>query len=470
MKKNLLLFVFALLPLRAILSLNAADFFHGEITPSEKRYVMSVSICDWGPCITGALINLGEGAKAEDLKASDFEVGVYSLSLGSSRDIITGYLEVESASFCDSERRFLFLSFRSHPKNSLSNPFVSFPASILKKGVKTLRIKNSALNLDISSCDGINCEALSMFKKGVFTSGEFDLYYASFMPEVKNKDEKIPLIVWLHGVSEGGSDALSPVVTNRVSSLCEEEIQSSFGENGAAVLVPQARSSWLESTTKDVFGNNVWVPVDIDGTVRSFSKKLGGKLQTLLDKMSIDSVSFDTDYPEKAPSATISIYTESLKGLICEYVEKHLEIDEKRIYIGGVSAGGYMAINMCLRYPHFFAAAFPVSEVYPDSKITKDDIASLCEIPLWFVHSKDDNVAKIEKYDGATVLRLREAGAKDLHYTLYNCIIDSDGIYFDDDGNLWQYSGHESYIPLFRGEVYDNSLSIFDWLSSKRLK
>ena len=172
----------------------------------------------------------------------------------------------------------------------------------------------------------------------------------------------------------------------------------------------------------------------------------------------------DPDLPETDPQNAL-IDRESLRQLE-EYLEKHSEIDEKRIYLMGVSAGGYMSINMLLQYPDCFAAAVVASEVYPDSKLTEADIEELSKNSIWFVHSADDEVAKIDKYDASTVRRLENAGAEDVHYTLYNCIIDSDGKYFDEDENVWQFSGHDSYIPIFRNQVD----GLFAWLASQALK
>lgn len=479
MKQKLLSFIAALfsLPLFA-LSVDSSSFFHEPITPSRERYVMYVNIYDWGPAVDFAVVNVGLPVAVSDLHREDFEVGVFGMSAGKKIDIVTGYREVTDVFLCDengsklSEEKgqYIALCMSVHPDDSISNPFVSFPASILKKGIKTLRVRNSALSIDIAKTDGVNCPLLSGFSEDCFEKDEYAMHYASWIPEIKDSAQKVPLIVWLHGISEGGEDGLAPLVACRVGELTKKEVQSSFGENGVALLVPQAKTSWLESTTKDVFGNNIWVPVDIEEPVKSLSKKLAGKLTQLFDRISVDSGQFEAEFPEKEPTATVSIYTEVLKDLIVNYIAEHSEIDENRIYIGGFSAGGYMTVNMILRYPELFAAAFPVSEVYPNSKLTKGDIEELSKMPLWFVHSKDDGVAKIEKYDFATVRRLEDIGAQNLHYTLYNCIVDVDGLYFDEDENVWQYSGHDAHIPLFRGEVYEEGLSIFDWLASNRRK
>ncbi len=469
MKKYLVSFVVALfaLPLFA-LSVDVSAFFHEPIAPSSKKYVMNMNIYDWGAAVDALVINLGRYVSSTAIHKEDFEVGVFGAAAGSGIDIVTGYREVTDAYLCDErgnkvdEKKgfYIALSLSVHPDDSISNPFVSFPASILKKGIKTFRLRNNALSIDYTQTDGINCDKLSKFRTGFSVTDDILLHYADYFPEIKDEGEKVPLIIWLHGIAEGGSDALAPLVACRVAEMTGEEIQSEFGVNGAALLVPQSRTSWLESTTKDSFGNNIWVPVDIDGTVSSIKSKIINKIT---DRISIKG---KKNSNEKAPTATVSYYTVALKNLIAEYLEKHSEIDEKRIYLMGVSAGGYMSINMLLQYPDYFAAAVVASEVYPDSKLTEADIEELSKNSIWFVHSADDEVAKIDKYDASTVRRLENAGAEDVHYTLYNCIIDSDGKYFDEDENVWQFSGHDSYIPIFRNQVD----GLFAWLASHSLK
>jgi predicted peptidase len=60
-------------------------------------------------------------------------------------------------------------------------------------------------------------------------------------------------------------------------------------------------------------------------------------------------------------------------------------IDTNRIYITGLSMGGYGTFDALERYPHFFAAAVPVCG---SGDITK--AASIAHIPLWMFGGADD--------------------------------------------------------------------------------
>ena len=45
-------------------------------------------------------------------------------------------------------------------------------------------------------------------------------------------------------------------------------------------------------------------------------------------------------------------------ALIKAYVAQHPDIDPKRIYVGGCSNGGYMALKLILKEPAYFAAGY----------------------------------------------------------------------------------------------------------------
>jgi predicted peptidase len=46
--------------------------------------------------------------------------------------------------------------------------------------------------------------------------------------------------------------------------------------------------------------------------------------------------------------------------MLLDSLIKSKAADAKRMYIGGLSLGGFGTFNMIERYPHFFAAAFPI--------------------------------------------------------------------------------------------------------------
>jgi predicted peptidase len=250
-----------------------------------------------------------------------------------------------------------------------------------------------------------------------------------YEPEV-TKEEKIPLIIWLHGAGEGGAEPAIAAVGNKVVNLISPKMQSIFGGK-AYLLAPQSPTMWMD-----------------DGS-------------------------------GEYTNSGISMYAESLETLIDSFVKSHPSIDQSRIYLGGCSNGGFMTMRMLLYNPNRYAAAFPVCEALYDQAITDDEIRTLAGIPIWFVHSKNDPVVKPEDYVLPTYHRIRAANASDVHMTYYDRIVDQTGLYKDEDGNPYEYIGHWAWIPMLNNECttdFDGSpvmvngkpASILEWLASHK--
>ena len=75
---------------------------------------------------------------------------------------------------------------------------------------------------------------------------------------------------------------------------------------------------------------------------------------------------------------------ELLIGLIQKMV-KTFNIDTNRIYITGLSMGGFGTYDAIERYPHLFAAAVPVCGGGDVSKAS-----TIAHIPIWIYHGSDD--------------------------------------------------------------------------------
>jgi predicted peptidase len=75
---------------------------------------------------------------------------------------------------------------------------------------------------------------------------------------------------------------------------------------------------------------------------------------------------------------------ELLIGLIRQLI-KTLPVDSNRIYITGLSMGGYGTYDAIERYPHLFAAAVPVCGGGDVSKA-----ASIAHLPIWIFHGAED--------------------------------------------------------------------------------
>ena len=135
------------------------------------------------------------------------------------------------------------------------------------------------------------------------------LEMAAYEPENLKLGVKKPLIIWLHGQGEGGTDPDIDILGTETSALAKEEIQKYFtaggtDTKGAFVLAVQTPTYWMDEG---------------DGTNGNGSR--------------------------------ISRYTQILMDTVREYVKHNPYVDTSRIYLAGDSNGGkydnYLSRLLC---------------------------------------------------------------------------------------------------------------------------
>ena len=255
------------------------------------------------------------------------------------------------------------------------------------------------------------CPEIDAFKKGTATgywTGKNDgdkvtIQTASYTPDSVTKDAvKNPLIIWLHGGGEGGTDIDIALLGNEVSALVREEIQNQFttdgGNKGAYVFTAQTPTAWMDSGTTQMNGGQD------------------------------------------------SIYRDVLTKAIHDYVASNPDIDTGRIYIGGCSNGGYMTMSLMVHDGDFYAAAFPVCEAYSNELLTDEDVIALAGKNIWFVQAMKDGVVKPMTLAIPTYQRLLQAGAQNCWFSMFENVVG-----MDDAGK--SYNAHWSWIGLFNNQV-----------------
>ncbi len=268
--------------------------------------------------------------------------------------------------------------------------------------------------------DWISPVADQFDQKGVFNYKDHQpLTFASYKPSLTSS-EKSPLIIWLHGGGEGGTDTTIPLLANKATNYASKEIQSIFG--GAYVLVPQCQGAWMHNAK----GVSTWGAED-------------------------------------------DIYNESLMALIRDFVNNNPKIDENRIYVGGCSNGGYMSLKLMLREPEYFAAAYVSALAYKSEFLTDEEIKRIANNSIWFMHSNDDPVTPAFETVMPVFARLIDAGANDVHLSLYDHVVDLYGSY---GGKDYRYNGHLSWIyshSNHAAKVIDGKYTtVMDWMSTKK--
>jgi predicted peptidase len=172
------------------------------------------------------------------------------------------------------------------------------------------------------------------------------------------------------------------------------------------------------------------------------------------------------------------VYNEALFALIQEYVSKNPNIDPKRIYVGGCSNGGYMSLKLIIEHPDYFAAGFISALAYHNEFISDAQIQKIKNVPMWFVHSKDDPTTVADLTAVPLFNRLKAVGAKNVFFSLYDHVTDITGFY---GGENYRYNGHWSWIYSHANTArtdFDGSpvmlngrpVTIMEWLAAQKKK
>jgi predicted peptidase len=190
---------------------------------------------------------------------------------------------------------------------------------------------------------------LSEYQKEVFQNRKGSLPYRILYPASFDSLSTYPLLIFLHGAYEKGTDNEAQLSIGGRYFLREEN-RKNFP---AIILFPQCPE------------NDSWAYFD-----------------TKLD--SSTGLAKDWDFPfRKEPTTTTGLVKTLLDSLL-----SHHFIDSSRIYVGGLSQGGMGVFDMVARYPDLFAAAFPICGAGKIS--TAKDFAT--KVSLWIFHGADDEV------------------------------------------------------------------------------
>ncbi|QTA37566.1 prolyl oligopeptidase family serine peptidase [Thermosipho ferrireducens] len=202
---------------------------------------------------------------------------------------------------------------------------------------------------------------IEKFKPFVYKDEFIELPYRLFIPSLKTQ-KLYPLIVFLHGAGERGIDNVKQITANQGATIwVSNEIQR---ENPSFVLAPQCpENSWWGNYPKD---NEAFEPNSILYTVMLVINKL------------------IREYP----------------------------IDEDRIYITGLSMGGFGTITLLKEFPDKFSAGVIVC-----GGGNLKNIEKIKNIHLWFFHAEDDSIVHVN-FSRKLVKALKEIGGK-VNYTEY---------------------------------------------------
>ena len=150
---------------------------------------------------------------------------------------------------------------------------------------------------------------------------------------------KYPLVIFLHGSGERGSDNEAQLKWGVMNFATDKNMAA----HPAFVIAPQCPAG------------QQWASIDRSSKTKGIEMK-------------------------SDPSKSMRL----LIALIQEYTQK-FNIDTNRIYITGLSMGGFGTFDAIERYPHLFAAAVPVCGGGDISRAP-----SIAHLPIWMFHGSED--------------------------------------------------------------------------------
>ncbi len=401
-------------------------------------YTLVVEGFDWGPMVNKVIVVLDAPTKTVDMQ--DYAVvaershscaEVPAAFAKGSRTVVFAYVSDDKGNRLE-ESPFITLVLAVAPNSPIGsalqysqkpacrgNQWVDYKVTVTN--TKTSQMWNKEKKRIMPLVDEFDLTGKYTYETGKTMS------YAHFTP--KKAAAKAPLIIWLHGGGEGGTDPTIPLIGNKAFNYASSDIQKYFG--GAYVLVPQCPSAWMHNEK--------------------------GVTQ---------------------PGSGEDVYNVGLMALIKEFVKTHPGIDTKRIYVGGCSNGGYMSLKLILKEPSYFAAGYISALAYQSQYITDAQINSIKNVPIWFIHSKDDKTTDPLTTAVPVYERLKKAGAKNVHFSLYNRVTDLTGMF---GGENYYFNGHWSWIYSHANHAhteYDGSevllagkpTTLMEWMAAQAKK
>lgn len=221
-------------------------------------------------------------------------------------------------------------------------------------------------------------DAMDGFITKVYKGPDGESKYVVYVPKSYKGDKEFPLILFLHGSGEAGTDGEKQVKVGLGPAIKKME---SFP---FIAVFPQSPEP----------GAKGW----------------------LADR--------------KGAKAAMSILAE---------VEKTYKVDSKRIYLTGLSMGGYGTWSLAAAYPDRWAAIVPIC-----GGGNLADAEKIKAIPCWCFHGDADPAVKVQR-SREMMEALKKAGAMP-KYTEFEKV------------------GHDSWVPAYA------TAELYEWLSKQKAK
>lgn len=170
------------------------------------------------------------------------------------------------------------------------------------------------------------------------------LKYRLLKPSPYNADRKYPLVIFLHGAGERGSDNTAQL-KHGMADFCKTKWRDKYP---CYVVAPQCPES------------EKWVDVDWSAPGNDMPAKTSDSMQLVFE--------------------------------LTDTMIKDSAVNENRVYITGLSMGGYGTWDALARRPGLFAAAMPICGGGDPKTASR-----FANVPLWCFHGDKDEAVPVER-------------------------------------------------------------------------
>ncbi|NBO91098.1 MAG: phospholipase [Planctomycetia bacterium] len=205
----------------------------------------------------------------------------------------------------------------------------------------------------ISSSRAADLEKL--LEKRTFTKDKAMLPYRLMKPDGYDGTKQYPIVIFLHGAGERGNDNKAQL-KHGIKDFASDENRKKYP---CFLLVPQCPSHpkrWADWSAK--------API--------------------------------SEKPTEPLALVLGILTE---------LKAEFKIDPKRVYVTGLSMGGFGTWDLIARHPELFAAGVPICGGGDPSQAAK-----IAPVPVWVFHGAKDKVVVVQR-SREMVEALKKAGA-----------------------------------------------------------
>ncbi len=357
---------------------------------SGVRVTGQAYVGDAGTMVKSFDIEVSDPARYANLTAGDFDItGNYD-----------GYPlnaqgEAVQNNYADDE---LNVSVQGQSIHLDFKPFRYSGGSVEKFAVNNSKFPELSFTAD--QVKQLSIQTVDDFKPGMLTSASGESL--PYRLKLSSSTGARPLVVWLHGGGEVGTDNMKQLTENR----------------GA--------TTWTESG-EDTSVLAIHYPHNYDWAI------------------------YDKPDQLQRMQQYFTMQEQFIQQLIAEG-----KVDPNRIYLAGVSSGGGGAFRFLMQYPDLFAGAIVIAakDTVADYKGSvnafKTALRSLVHTPIWIVHAENDPITD-SRTSKLAYQALTELGSTQVKETLYSDT-------FMDSQRFYGALKHWSWVPAF------NDQSMIDWL------